>query len=83
MHTLLDSALELTKEALGSPAGTAQLLKTYDLGHSFRAQDLLHLLERYNLAELFDTDTLLRKARNHALYHVLRDLKYRARIPSE
>ncbi|KAG8991145.1 hypothetical protein FRB95_011906 [Tulasnella sp. JGI-2019a] len=81
LHVLLDEALEAIKEALKNTLATARLLNDYRLGTAFGVPNLLHLLDRYKLSSLLENDRMLRQARNYALYHVKRDLKYKANIP--
>lgn len=81
LHVLLDDALEAIKDALGSATMMARLLSDYHLGASFGVSNLLHRLERYALSSLLISDKMLQQARNYALYHVQRDMKYKANIP--
>ncbi|KAG8890412.1 hypothetical protein FRB98_008447 [Tulasnella sp. 332] len=81
LHVLLDDALEAIKEALESATATARLLSDYHLGESFGVPSLLNMLDRYGMSTLLASDKMLQEARNYALYHVQRDMKYKANIP--
>ena len=80
---LQDAAVKTAKEALDTPQGTATLLRTHGLGKSYRLASTFELVEKFGLQDLFLSDRTLARSRHYAYYHVLRDMKYKARVPSK
>lgn len=79
MKKLQDDAVRDTKTAAESLDGAARLLEAHGLGTSFRLTSVLLGIHRlgFNTSE----DPFIRQMLSFAVYHVLRDLKYHARIP--
>ncbi|KIP09624.1 hypothetical protein PHLGIDRAFT_28970 [Phlebiopsis gigantea 11061_1 CR5-6] len=77
--TLQDAVIRDTKEAVESFQGAASLCESYGLGPAFKLSSIFSNLAKFGVQAL--ADTFLRQVLNFGIYHVLRDLKYRARIP--
>ncbi|KAJ3553911.1 hypothetical protein NM688_g3369 [Phlebia brevispora] len=79
LKSLQDVAIERTKEAVKSLETAARLLEAHGLGTSFRLTSTLLGIHKLGF-DMLD-DPFLHQMLNFAVYHVMRDLKYHARIP--
>ncbi|KAG8743657.1 hypothetical protein FRC10_011626 [Ceratobasidium sp. 414] len=80
---LMASTLESTVTGMKTLGGVAELLVTYRLGYPFRLADTFNKLSRLSL-ELDQPGVRtagLLKLMNAGLYHIMADLKHKARIP--
>ncbi|KAG9102986.1 hypothetical protein FRC06_000562, partial [Ceratobasidium sp. 370] len=80
---LMASTLESTVTGMKTLSGVAKLLVNHRLGHPFRLADTFNKLSRLSL-ELDQPGVRtagLLKLMNASLYHIMVDLKHKARIP--
>lgn len=77
--TLQDAVIRDTKEAIESFQGAATFCENYGLGSAYKLASVFSNLAKCGMDAL--TDAFLLQVLNFGIYHVLRDLKYRARIP--
>lgn len=75
-----DDAVQKTKDATRSLSAAGHLLQTHGLGISFKLPSVMHSLAKLDLDSLAQ-EPLFNGLLRLAVYHILRDLKYRARIP--
>jgi len=75
-----DMAVEATKKATRSLKGAAALMENHGLGSVYKIPFILKSLEKLGIVDLSGNDFYVRM-RVLAINHVLRDLKFRARIP--
>ncbi|KAF5355063.1 hypothetical protein D9756_005511 [Leucocoprinus leucothites] len=75
-----DRAVRETQEATKTLSAAAHLLQVHGLGLSFRLPSTLLNLAKLNL-EVLAQDPFFDQLLSMAVYHVIRDLKHRARIP--
>lgn len=76
---LLDAVIQDTKNAMQSAKSAGYVLERYGLGAAFKLPSIFATLAKLGFDSLhgkFFTDIL-----NSAVYHILRDLRHRARIP--
>ncbi|KLO16989.1 RdRP-domain-containing protein [Schizopora paradoxa] len=73
------TAVKNVQDAIHSLSASAKLLDTYGLGTAFRLPSILLNLEKLGceLGDHFDKELM-----KLAIFHALRELKYRARIPA-
>lgn len=76
---LQDVVIRETKEAAESTQGATRLCEGYGLGTAFRLASVFGDLAKLGIKSL--EDSFSRKVLNYGIHHVLRDLKYSARIP--
>ena len=77
---LQDAAVRNVQESVNSLQTSARLLDAHGLGTSFRLSATMHALHKLGLPSLHE-DTFWRQMMAFAMNHVLRELKYKARIP--
>lgn len=77
---LQDDAIRETQAATQSLSAAAHLLQIHGLGQSFRLPSTLQSIAKLGLDSLA-RDSFFNLLFRIAVYHVLRDLKHRARIP--
>lgn len=75
-----DQAVEETQHAMERLSSASRLLQVHGLGLAFRIPSIMTGLAKLNMDNLA-RDPLFDQLLRLAVYHVLRDLKYRARIP--
>ncbi|KAF9450089.1 RdRP-domain-containing protein [Macrolepiota fuliginosa MF-IS2] len=75
-----DQAVRETKAATRSLSAAAHLLQTHGLGLSFKLPSVMVSLGKLDL-EVLAQDPFFDQLLRLGIYHVLRDLKHRARIP--
>lgn len=75
-----DQAVDQANQAAGSLERAARLLETHGLGSSFRLTSVMLTLAKLNVTDQLN-DRFYRQMMDCAIYHVLRLLKNRARIP--
>lgn len=76
---LQDAVIQDTKEATKSLQDAATLCEGYGLGSAFKLTSVFLDLVKLGIKDL--DDAFSRQVLNFGIYHILRDLKYRARIP--
>ena len=76
---LQDAVIQDTKNATKSFGDAAKLCEGYGLGNGFKLPSIFLDLAKLGVRDL--NDVFLRQVLNFGIYHVLRDLKYGARIP--
>lgn len=76
---LQDAVIRDTKEATKSLRDAATLCEGYGLGTAFKVPSVYLDLAKVGVHDL--TDTFSRRMLSFGIYHILRDLKYQARIP--
>lgn len=78
--TYQDLAVQQARESVCSTNTAAGLLEGHGLGTSYRLPSVLLSLHKREIRDLF-SNSFWKKAMDFAVYHVLRELKYHARIP--
>ncbi|KAK7694555.1 hypothetical protein QCA50_001741 [Cerrena zonata] len=79
-ETLQDTAVQGAKNSVESLGRTARLLETYGLGASYKLTSIMLNLEKLGVDAPLD-DHFYQHMMDFAVNHVLRELKYHARIP--
>jgi RNA-dependent RNA polymerase len=72
-------AVDDTHESTTSLGRAARLLETHGLGNSFRLTSVMLNLERLGIVSW--DDIFYQQMLEYAIYHILRELKHRSRIP--
>lgn len=79
LQSLQDDVIRETKQAATSPRAAANLLEKHGLGVAFKLSSVFVELARLEVVNFLDQ--FMRSVLNASIYHIRRDLKYRARIP--
>ncbi|EKM55558.1 uncharacterized protein PHACADRAFT_173705 [Phanerochaete carnosa HHB-10118-sp] len=79
LKKLQDAVIQETKDAANSLSTAARLLEPHGLGTGFKVSSVFANLARLELDSM--PDPFFHRVLNVAIYHILRDLKYHARIP--
>lgn len=79
LKKLQDAVIQETKDAANSLSTAAKLLEPHGLGTGFKVSSAFSNLAKLGLESI--PDPFFHRVLNAAIFHILRDLKYHARIP--